>query len=83
MFVGLRRGLRTASKYQVAAVLPADARPLAIANLNAIVEGVKFSDEQIKAILDEVFKAYGEFIDGKKGLTYDGLLRTYDAGDRF
>ncbi|KAG5542951.1 hypothetical protein RHGRI_015892 [Rhododendron griersonianum] len=39
IFVGLRRGPRTASKYQVAAVLPADARPLAIANLNAHCEG--------------------------------------------
>ncbi|KAF7141450.1 hypothetical protein RHSIM_Rhsim06G0016200 [Rhododendron simsii] len=36
---GLRRGPRIASKYQVAAVLPADARPFAIANLNVTVEG--------------------------------------------
>ncbi|KAK8705681.1 hypothetical protein V6N13_049276 [Hibiscus sabdariffa] len=41
---------------------------------------VKFSDEQINAILDEVFRTYGEFIDGERGLTYDGLLRTYDDG---
>ena len=41
---------------------------------------VKFSDEQINAILDEVFRTYSEFIDGEKGLTYEGLLRTYDDG---
>lgn len=46
----------------------------------AVNPRVKFSDEQISAILDEVFRTYGEFIDGEKGLTYDGLLRTYDDG---
>jgi len=46
----------------------------------AVNPRVKFSDEQINAILDEVFKTYGDFIDGEKGLTYDGLLRTYDDG---
>ncbi|KAG9442932.1 hypothetical protein H6P81_018786 [Aristolochia fimbriata] len=46
----------------------------------AVNPRVKFSDEQINAILDEVFRTYGEFIDGEKGLTYDGLLRTYDDG---
>lgn len=46
----------------------------------AVNPRVKFSDEQINAILDEVFKTYSEFIDGEKGLTHDGLLRTYDDG---
>ena len=46
----------------------------------AVNPRVKFSEEQINAILDEVFRTYGEFIDGEKGLTYDGLLRTYDDG---
>ncbi|KAE8656431.1 ATP binding microtubule motor family protein, putative isoform 1 [Hibiscus syriacus] len=46
----------------------------------AVNPRVKFSDEQINAILDEVFRTYGEFIDDEKGLTYDGLLRTYDDG---
>lgn len=46
----------------------------------AVNPRVKFSDEQINAILDEVFRTYGKFIDGEKGLTYDGLLRTYDDG---
>ncbi|KAL3642101.1 hypothetical protein CASFOL_012916 [Castilleja foliolosa] len=46
----------------------------------AVNPRVKFSDEQISAILDEVFRTYGEFIDGEKGLTFDGLLRTYDDG---
>ncbi|XP_009797690.1 putative TPR repeat-containing protein At1g05150 [Nicotiana tabacum] len=46
----------------------------------AVNPRVKFSDEQISAILDEVFRTYSEFIDGDKGLTYDGLLRTYDDG---
>lgn len=39
---------------------------------------VKFSDEQINAILDEVFKTNGNCIDGEKGLTCERLLRTYD-----
>lgn len=46
----------------------------------AVNPRVKFSDEQINAILDEVFKTYSEFLEGEKGLTYDGLLRTYDDG---
>ncbi|KAJ4964695.1 hypothetical protein NE237_016544 [Protea cynaroides] len=46
----------------------------------AVNPRVKFSDEQISAILDEVFRTYGEFIDGEKGLTYEGLLRTYNDG---
>ncbi|KAL2892817.1 hypothetical protein RDABS01_008726 [Bienertia sinuspersici] len=46
----------------------------------AVNPRVKFSDEQINAILDEVFRTYAEFIDGDKGLTYDGLMRTYDDG---
>ncbi|KAL5706604.1 hypothetical protein ACHQM5_024749 [Ranunculus cassubicifolius] len=46
----------------------------------AVNPRVKFSDEQINAILDEVFKTYSEFIDDDKGLTYQGLLRTYDDG---
>ncbi|KAF5462088.1 uncharacterized TPR repeat-containing protein At1g05150-like [Juglans microcarpa x Juglans regia] len=46
----------------------------------AVNPRVKFSEEQINAILDEVFRTYGEFIDGEKGLTYEGLLRTYDDG---
>ena len=35
----------------------------------AVNPRVKFSDEQINAILDEVFRTYGEFIDAEKGLT--------------
>ncbi|KAK6939385.1 hypothetical protein RJ641_028916 [Dillenia turbinata] len=46
----------------------------------AVNARVKFSDEQINAILDEVFRTYGEFIYGEKGLMFDGLLRTYDDG---
>ncbi|KAL6143379.1 hypothetical protein ACLB2K_054074 [Fragaria x ananassa] len=30
----------------------------------AVNPRVKFSDEQINAILDEVFRTYGDFIDG-------------------
>ncbi|KAF5196107.1 Calcium-binding tetratricopeptide family protein [Thalictrum thalictroides] len=41
---------------------------------------VRFSDEQINAILEEVFKTYHDFIDIDKGLTFEGLLRTYDDG---
>nr|XP_043606536.1 uncharacterized TPR repeat-containing protein At1g05150-like [Erigeron canadensis] len=46
----------------------------------AVNPRVKFSNEQISAILDEVFRTYSDFIDSEKGLTYDGLLRTYDDG---
>ncbi|KAL6219435.1 hypothetical protein ACLB2K_007194 [Fragaria x ananassa] len=46
----------------------------------AVNPRVKFSDEHINAILDEVFRTYGDFIDGEKGLTYEVLLRTYDDG---
>ncbi|KAJ7209968.1 hypothetical protein O6H91_Y479700 [Diphasiastrum complanatum] len=52
-----------------------------MANLvTAVNPRVKFSEEQIKAILDEVFRTYANFIDGDKGLRLDGLLRTYDDG---
>ncbi|KAG0606542.1 hypothetical protein M758_9G149400 [Ceratodon purpureus] len=46
----------------------------------AVNPRVKFSKEQIEAILDEVFRTYGEFIDGNRGLSFEGLLRTYDDG---
>ena len=41
---------------------------------------VKFSNEQIKVILDKVFQTYGEFINDENGLTYEGFLRTYNDG---
>lgn len=41
---------------------------------------VKFSDEQISAILAEIFQTYDEFIDNDKGLTYEGLLYSYNDG---
>lgn len=31
---------------------------------------------QISAILDEVFRKYGEYIEGNKGLSLNGILRT-------
>lgn len=46
----------------------------------AVNPRVKFSDEQIGAILDEVFRTYADFIHADRGLTLDGLLRTYDDG---
>ncbi|KAI4321628.1 hypothetical protein MLD38_034990 [Melastoma candidum] len=46
----------------------------------AVNPRVKFSDEQIGAILDEVFRTYSEFIDAGSGLTLEGLVRTYDDG---
>ncbi|KAL8127124.1 putative TPR repeat-containing protein At2g32450 [Apium graveolens] len=46
----------------------------------AVNPRVKFSDEQMNAILDEVFKTYNQFIDGDNGLTHVGLLKTYDDG---
>mmetsp|Transcript_10083 Transcript_10083/g.11784 ORF Transcript_10083/g.11784 Transcript_10083/m.11784 type:complete len:797 (-) Transcript_10083:746-3136(-) len=45
----------------------------------AVNPSVRFSEEQITAILDEVFRTYGEYIDGG-GLSLDGLRRTYDDG---
>ncbi|KAG6496465.1 uncharacterized TPR repeat-containing protein At1g05150-like [Zingiber officinale] len=42
---------------------------------------VKFSDGQISAILDEVFRTYADFIAAQDvGLTLPGLIRTYDDG---
>lgn len=46
----------------------------------AVNPRVKFSDQQISAILDEVFKTYAEFISEPSGLSLPGLLRTYDDG---
>ncbi|CAL9059104.1 unnamed protein product [Musa banksii] len=47
----------------------------------AVNPRVKFSDEQISAILDEVFRTYADFIASPHvGLTLAGLLRTYDDG---
>lgn len=46
----------------------------------AVNPRVKFSDEQISAILDEVFRTYSDYIDQPAGLTLHGLLRTYDDG---
>eukprot|EP00899_Mesostigma_viride_P005469 jgi/Mesvir1/14923/Mv05516-RA.1 len=45
----------------------------------AVNPNVRFSDDQIAAILEEVFRTYGDFID-EMGLTLDGLTRTYDDG---
>lgn len=47
----------------------------------AVNPRVKFSDEQISAILDEVFRTYSEFIlPDDVGLSLEGLIRTYDDG---
>ena len=47
----------------------------------AVNHWVKFSEDQISAILDEVFHTYAKFIlpDGS-GLPLSGLLRTYNDG---
>mmetsp|Transcript_24516 Transcript_24516/g.46494 ORF Transcript_24516/g.46494 Transcript_24516/m.46494 type:complete len:802 (+) Transcript_24516:149-2554(+) len=45
----------------------------------AVNPSVRFSEEQIAAILDEVFRTYGAYIDSG-GLSLDGLRRTYDDG---
>ncbi|KAK3252396.1 hypothetical protein CYMTET_38302 [Cymbomonas tetramitiformis] len=45
----------------------------------AVNPSVRFSEDQIAAILEEVFKTYGEFID-HGGLSLAGLRRTYDDG---
>lgn len=46
----------------------------------AVNPRVKFSDDQIASILDEVFRTYGDYIDGENGLSFEGLLQTYDDG---
>ncbi|KAJ3693413.1 hypothetical protein LUZ60_008893 [Juncus effusus] len=46
----------------------------------AVNPRVKFSDDQIAAILDEVFRTYADFIEPRRGLTLEGLIRTYDDG---
>ncbi|XP_043713752.1 uncharacterized TPR repeat-containing protein At2g32450-like [Telopea speciosissima] len=47
----------------------------------AVNPNVNFSCEQISAILDEVFRTYSDFIENPlTGLSFDGLLRTYDDG---
>ncbi|KAH7404632.1 hypothetical protein KP509_15G035600 [Ceratopteris richardii] len=46
----------------------------------AVNPRVKFSEEQIGAILDEVFRTYSSFIVSDWGLSFDGLLRTYNDG---
>ncbi|XP_062210684.1 uncharacterized TPR repeat-containing protein At2g32450-like [Phragmites australis] len=47
----------------------------------AVNPRVKFSEDQISAILDEVFRTYAEFIlPGGRGLSLPGLLRTYEDG---
>ncbi|KAL3514115.1 hypothetical protein ACH5RR_026832 [Cinchona calisaya] len=49
--------------------------------VTAVNPRVKFTNQQMKVILDEVFKIYKQFInDEEKGLTLDGLLRSYKDG---
>ena len=45
----------------------------------AVNPSVSFTQGQIKAILDEVFRTYGRHIEDG-GLSLDGLARTYDDG---
>ncbi|KAI3694565.1 hypothetical protein L1987_77532 [Smallanthus sonchifolius] len=40
----------------------------------------KPGEEQLSSHVDEVFSLYHKYIDGKKGLTYHGLLQYYDDG---
>ncbi|KAH7295466.1 hypothetical protein KP509_27G049500 [Ceratopteris richardii] len=46
----------------------------------AVNPRVRFTEHHIKEILDEVFRAYSEFIDGPAGISFEGLLRTYQDG---
>eukprot|EP00899_Mesostigma_viride_P004198 jgi/Mesvir1/1377/Mv21649-RA.1 len=50
------------------------------AMVQAVNPSVRFSEEQIAAVLEEVFRGYGEFIDDDRGLSLMGLCRTYDEG---
>ncbi|CAK9236250.1 unnamed protein product [Sphagnum tenellum] len=51
-----------------------------VALMTAVNPHVKFNKEQIEAILDVIFKTYAEFIQEPEGLSFEGLLRTYDDG---
>ncbi|KAH0455522.1 hypothetical protein IEQ34_015554 [Dendrobium chrysotoxum] len=46
----------------------------------AVNPRVKFTDDQLNAILDEVFRTYADFISPSSGLSLQGLLSTYDDG---
>lgn len=46
----------------------------------AVNPRVRFTEHHIKEILDEVFRTYSDFIDGPAGLSFEGLLRTYEDG---
>lgn len=46
----------------------------------AVNPRVMFNKEQIEGILDVIFKTYAEFIQEPEGLSFEGLLRTYDDG---
>ncbi|PWA52196.1 serine-threonine/tyrosine-protein kinase catalytic domain-containing protein [Artemisia annua] len=40
-----------------------------------------YSKEETRDLIDRIFHLYNEFIDGNKGLTCDGMLRSYDDGN--
>ncbi|MCO5559587.1 hypothetical protein L7F22_013188 [Adiantum nelumboides] len=46
----------------------------------AVNPRVRFTEHHVKEILDEVFRTYSDFIDGTAGLSFEGLLRTYEDG---
>ncbi|KAF8405793.1 hypothetical protein HHK36_007870 [Tetracentron sinense] len=47
----------------------------------AVNPSVKFTADQISAILDEVFRSYSDFVaNPSTGLSFNGLLRTYEDG---
>ncbi|KAI5064612.1 hypothetical protein GOP47_0021282 [Adiantum capillus-veneris] len=46
----------------------------------AVNPRVRFTEHHVKEILDEVFRTYSDFIDGSAGLSFEGLLRTYEDG---
>jgi hypothetical protein len=51
-----------------------------VALMTAVNPRVTFNKEQIEGILDVIFKTYAEFIQEPEGLSFEGLLRTYDDG---
>ncbi|GKA29619.1 serine-threonine/tyrosine-protein kinase catalytic domain-containing protein [Tanacetum coccineum] len=48
--------------------------------LSMLLSSTQQAREEVGSYVDKVFRLYAKYIDGDKGLTCDGLFRTYDHG---